>query len=161
MQHLIKLNKSVPNDPWQVFEASEEALPGNALLPVSIWKDTGHELQESSLEFGVFVQENETLEEITPFLSSIKVIAFKFAKFADGRAFTYARQLRDQLGFTGEIRAFGDFMPDQVAYLERCGFDAFAMRTEAEVTTALSIKGLISETYQTDSLESKPLYRRR
>ena len=33
--------------------------------------------------------------------------------------------LRTRLGFTGEIRAVGDFLYDQLAFMHRVGFDAF------------------------------------
>jgi uncharacterized protein (DUF934 family) len=162
MQHLIKGNESVTNDEWQIFDASDnQGLPGHALLPISIWKDTGDELLESSIPFGVCIQENEDITEILPFLEKLDVIAFNFPKFADGRAFTYARQLRDQFKFEGEIRAIGDILPDQVNYLQRCGFDAFAMRTEAEVETALAVKDHFSVQYQSDTQVTEPLYRRR
>lgn len=162
MQHLIKQNQLVENDPWQLYQAEDtQGLPGHALLPISFWAETGGELAESSLPFGAFVAENEGIDALIPHLENIDIIAIAFPKFADGRGFTYARQLRIQHGFKGEVRAYGDIMPDQFAYLERCGFDAFAMRTEQQASTALKIKGLISETYQSDILEPQPLYRRR
>ena len=49
----------------------------------------------------------------------------EFPKFRDGRGFSWARMLRTRLGFTGEVRAVGDFLYDQIAYLHRIGFDAF------------------------------------
>ena len=33
--------------------------------------------------------------------------------------------LRTRLGFTGEIRAVGDFLYDQITYQHRVGFDAW------------------------------------
>ncbi|MEJ2064619.1 MAG: DUF934 domain-containing protein [Reinekea sp.] len=134
MQHLIKDGQRVKNDPWLIYEAeSTQGLPGNALMPLSIWSESGTELEQSSLPFGVVIRENEEIDTLLPYLNTIKVIAFEFAKFTDGRAFTQARQLRLQHGFKGEIRACGDFMPDQMFYMERCGFDAFAVRKESEL----------------------------
>ena len=53
------------------------------------------------------------------------LIELEFPKFRDGRAFSWARLLRTRLGFTGEIRAVGDFLYDQVNYQRRVGFDAW------------------------------------
>jgi len=162
MQNLIKGGQLIENDPWQIFEAQDaQGLPGSALLPVSIWKETGMELLESVLDFGVYIQENENIDELAPYLKKMKVIAFQFGKFADGRAYTYARQLRDQLGYENEIRAVGDFMPDQVNYLQRCGFNAFACRNAEEAVTALAIKDSLPAKYQSDTIEPAPRYRRR
>ena len=48
----------------------------------------------------------------------------------DGRAFSYAILLRDRYGFTGELRAIGDVLIDEIPLMLRCGFTAF------EVTNA-------------------------
>ncbi len=162
MQHLIKDGQIIKDDPWQLFESTDaQGLPGNALLPVRIWTDFGHELAESSLPFGAYVCEDDDYTELLPFLANLQIIAFKFSKFADGRMFTFARLLRMQHKFKGEIRAIGDFLPDQINYLQRCGFNAFSCRTENEMQTALSIKDHFTEQYQSDTRLIEPLFRRR
>ena len=55
----------------------------------------------------------------------LSLVALEFPKFRDGRAFSWARMLRTRLGFTGEIRAVGDFLYDQINYQHRVGFDAW------------------------------------
>ena len=162
MQHLIKDDQRVDDDLWQTYDASDsQGLPGHALLPVSFWEKSGEELIDSALAFGVVIRENEDIDAILPYLKHIQVVTFEFAKFVDGRAFTYARQLRLNHGYKGEIRASGAFLPDQLNYMLRCGFNAFAMRSDAERETALKIKDAFSEQYQADTLVAEPLYRRR
>lgn len=161
MQHLIKNNELQSTDPWTVVD--DDALielPDHALLPVSTWKTLNSEVKDRSNTLGIVIQD-EDLSEILPDLNRFDVVAFKFSKFADGRAFTYARQLRVASNYQGEIRAMGDFMPDQVNYLTRCGFNAFAMRTAEEVDVALATKDAFSHAYQPDALEPRPLFRRR
>ena len=63
-------------------------------------------------------------------------MALAFAKFADGRAFSYARLLRDRYGFRGELRAIGDVLIDEIPLMLRCGFDSF------DVTNASTLKAL-------------------
>ena len=41
-----------------------------------------------------------------------------------GRAYSYARMLRDRFGFKGEVRAVGGVLRDQFFYMSRVGFDA-------------------------------------
>lgn len=162
MQHLIKHGQRVDNDDWTVFDVSDDtALPEFALLPVSFWHSHGSEMADTQLRLGAFVSENEDIDDLLPHLGKLTVVAFRFGKFADGRAFSYARQLRSEHGFEGEIRAFGDILPDQVNYLQRCGFDAFALRTAAEADTTLMVKDHIKLCYQSDALEANPLFRRR
>ena len=60
----------------------------------------------------------------------------KFAKFADGRAFSYAELLRERHGFKGELRATGDVLIDEIALMLRCGFTSF------EVVDANTLRAL-------------------
>ena len=53
------------------------------------------------------------------------MIAVTIPKYADGRAFSIARLLRERDGYQGEIRAVGDYIIDQVPFMRRVGIDAF------------------------------------
>jgi uncharacterized protein (DUF934 family) len=64
------------------------------------------------------------------------LVALKFDKFADGRAFSYAELLRERHGFTGELRATGEVLLDEIALMRRCGFTSF------EVTDANTLRAL-------------------
>ncbi|WP_343587785.1 DUF934 domain-containing protein, partial [Herbaspirillum sp.] len=68
--------------------------------------------------------------------------------------------LRARLGYTGELRAIGDVLRDQLFYMQRVGFDAFAVRADKNIHDA--VKGLtdFSEKYQTSWDEKNPLFRR-
>ncbi|WP_300420252.1 DUF934 domain-containing protein, partial [uncultured Hyphomonas sp.] len=54
----------------------------------------------------------------------IATIRIAFPAFGDGRGYSSARILREA-GYEGELRAVGDVLVDQLAYMRRCGFDAF------------------------------------
>ncbi|MCI5045444.1 MAG: DUF934 domain-containing protein [Aquisalinus sp.] len=64
------------------------------------------------------------------------IVILNFPTFKDGRAYTQARQLREQLGFKGDVRATGDIIRDQILYLVRCGFTSF------EVSPSTDVEGL-------------------
>jgi uncharacterized protein (DUF934 family) len=55
-------------------------------------------------------------------LDQLTLIRVAFPAFNDGRAFTIARRLRE-LGYTGQLLAFGPVIADQYAMLRRVGFD--------------------------------------
>jgi uncharacterized protein (DUF934 family) len=63
-------------------------------------------------------------------LSGVTVVELQFPKFADGRAFSQARLLRQRLGFAGDIRATGDVLIDQLQMLQRCGFTQAVLRAD-------------------------------
>ena len=58
-------------------------------------------------------------------LAQLSVVALAFPKFGDGRAYSSARLLRERFGFKGQVRAVGDVLREQAAFMVRCGFDAF------------------------------------
>ena len=79
---------------------------------------------------GVRLASNENPQVLKAHLPRLAVIVLEFPKFRDGRAFSWARMLRTRFGYKGEIRATGDFLPDQLAFMARTGFDAFEVRQD-------------------------------
>jgi len=75
--------------------------------------------------FGVRLKSGESPALLGDDVQRLSLIVLEFPKFRDGRAFSWARMLRTRLGFTGEIRASGDFLYDQLAFMVRVGIDAF------------------------------------
>lgn len=72
----------------------------------------------------VRVEPGDDSHELIPHLSRIELVEVNFPSFGDGRGYSAARILREA-GYTGELRAVGDVLVDQIAYMRRCGFDAF------------------------------------
>lgn len=75
---------------------------------------------------GVVLQSHETPMQLSSDdLQRLSLIVLMFPKFRDGRGFSWARMLRTRLGYTGEIRARGQFLRDQIFFMARCGIDSF------------------------------------
>jgi uncharacterized protein (DUF934 family) len=62
---------------------------------------------------------------LVPHLGRLRLIEVTFPKYRDGRGYSSARILREA-GFTGELRAAGDVLLDQIVFMRRVGFDSFA-----------------------------------
>ena len=73
----------------------------------------------------VRIEPGDDARALLPHLDRIKLVEVHFPVFGDGRGYSAARILREA-GYTGELRAVGDVLIDQLAYLRRCGFDSFA-----------------------------------
>lgn len=102
------------------------ALPeGPVLVSLARFKKDREALLARNTPVGVRLQSSENPELLGDDVNHFALIALEFPKFRDGRAFSWARMLRTRLGFTGEIRAVGDFLYDQVNYQHRVGFDAW------------------------------------
>ena len=93
-------------------------------------------------------------------LDELALVVINFPVFTDGRGFSYARELRER-GFKGELRASGNFIRDQLTYLQRCGFNAFKMADEEQLASALDSLADFSEAYQAAPDRPQPLFRRR
>ncbi len=73
----------------------------------------------------VRIDAGEDVRALAPHLGRLKLVEIAFPKFRDGRGYSSARILREA-GFTGEIRAAGDVLVDQIGFMRRVGFDSFA-----------------------------------
>src|ERR1700722_9403298 len=80
---------------------------------------------------GVLWPNDKRVAELKPWLGHLALIALVFPKFRDGRAYSQARQLRENLGFRGTLRATGDVLRDQFHFLVRAGFDSFDVKKPA------------------------------
>jgi uncharacterized protein (DUF934 family) len=165
MREIIK-NRTVVSDDWNVLRLNEGETPegievpaGKVIVPLTVWKAQREKLQGRA-DLGVWLASSERAEDLKGDLDKFKVIAVDFPKFMDGRGYSIAYNLRARLGYTGELRAVGDVLRDQLFYMHRVGFDAFAVRADKNIHDAL--KGLtdFSETYQSSWDQKNPLFRR-
>lgn len=160
MQNLIKDGQH-HDDPWVYIEA-DASVPaeGPVILPLAYYRAQKSEWDMADRDVGVWLNDEEMAEGVTDSLDNLALIALRFPKFVDGRGFSKARLLRERYAYSGEIRAIGDFLPDQVFYMGRCGINAFACRTDDEASTALALLAPFSECYQ-GGTDSTPLFERR
>jgi len=133
---------------------------GTVLTPKEYWLENSEQLAGKD-NIGIWLDSDEGPEELSPHIEKLSLIAINFPKFADGRGYSYARILRDRLGFKGELRAIGDIMHDQMFYLKRCGFNSFAVREDKNAEVVITGLNDFSECYQAATVQDKPLFRRR
>ena len=93
-------------------------------------------------------------------LAGVDRIDLSFPKFTDGRAFSQAFLLRRRLDFKGEIRATGDVLVDQLAQMERSGFDVAVLRADQDIDVARRVlaayPGYGVGKYQGDAVDIRP-----
>ena len=161
MAQLLK-DYQVVEDHWTVVDEQAESLPcGDILLSVSQWQQFASQLEQRSGEVGVWFEGNAEIEEIVESLLDLPLIAIKFPKFVDGRGFSLARLLRERYQYTGELRAIGGIIRDQLYLLRRCGFNAFQFADNVDLSEAAKSLDDFSEAYQVATDQTVPLFRRR
>ena len=160
MPNIIKQGQIV-EDSWYVWRDSE-ALPDrdHVIVPLSLWQSNRDALLAAG-PVAVFLASDESPKALSDEdLEKAAFIAIDFPKFMDGRGFSYARELREQRHYEGEIRAIGDFIRDQLFYMKRCGFSSYALPSD-ELEAALASFNDFSECYQPSTDQVQPLFRRR
>ena len=128
--------------------AQSAKLPGAVIVALETWRHHKTDLLSRGTPVGVRLGADDDLDEIADDLDSIALVALEFGSFTEGRAYTYARKLRERHGYRGEIRAVGDVSRDRLAFMERCGFNAYELRPDCELQDALKAFGEISNFYQ-------------
>lgn len=88
----------------------------------------------------VRIEPGDDARALLPLLSRLRLIEITFPKFRDGRGYSAARILREA-GYSGELRAAGDVLVDQIHFMRRVGFDSIAPAKpldEDDVSAALA-----------------------
>jgi len=165
MRNIIK-DRAIVSDDWELLKLAEGetaetvAIPeGKVIVPLAVWQARRDSLKARG-NAAVWLASDERPEALKEDIASLPLIAVDFPKFADGRGYSIAYNLRARLGYTGELRAIGDVLRDQLFYMQRVGFNAFATRPDRSIEDAL--KGLtdFSEAYQASWDQKMPLFRR-
>lgn len=154
---LIKNGAFVAKDEWTNL-GDEDALPAQGPVVVSLqrWQKEHNALIARGAKLGVRLKSGESPELIVDDLDKLSLVALEFPVYRNGRAFSYARLLRERYGFTGEVRAVGAVLRDQFYFLVRCGFDALEVRDNITPEIWRESIGTFTNPYQpaTDTRDS-------
>jgi uncharacterized protein (DUF934 family) len=168
MAQLIKDNV-VAVDTWKTLEIGEGETPGTVALPtgevifpLAVWQARKSEIISCHKRIGLLLKGDDRVEDVAPDLDYFVVIAIDFPKFVDGRGYSTASLLRQRYHYEGELRAVGDVLHDQLFFLKRVGFDAYALKSEKNAVYAIENGfSTFSDTYQASTDQSQPRFRRR
>jgi uncharacterized protein (DUF934 family) len=130
---LIKQGELIADTFLDVSRADEIPAAGSVIVSLPQWQAGKSALAARSEPFGLRLCSNESPEQVADDVERFAVIALEFPAFRDGRAYSYARILRERYGFAGELRAVGDVLMEQLHFMLRVGFDAFELGGEDPV----------------------------
>lgn len=155
---------AVVADEWKLIPAAEDTatavLPtGKVIVPLKVWLALPGTAQRGPI--GVWLDGHDDASLLADSINQIAVIAVNFPKFADGRGYSTATLLRTRYGFTGELRAIGDVLRDQLFYMQRVGFNAFAVRADKDIHDAVKALKDFTVAYQGSVDRPLPLFRHR
>lgn len=165
MPRIIQLVNDQPqivDDDWTVVRepgALTVDLGASTVLPLATLIEMNEDA--ASRIKAAWISPDDDFEKDIPRLFSLDMIAVDFPTFRDGRGYSIAKLLRTRYGWKRELRAIGDVLRDQLNYMRRCGFDAFAVRADKDIEAALKSFSFYTVTYQGSVNDPMPLFRRR
>jgi len=149
---------------WQIWSGSQDegGLPDlehgahKVLVPFTWWITHHHEAdviaKAKDGQIGVWFATDDDILKHADIVEAGKtvwpLVAAHFPIFRDGRSFSTAALLRSRFAWSGEIRAIGDVLIDQLLQGARVGFDSFALRPDQNLDVALKQFDLYSVTTQ-------------
>lgn len=108
----------------------------------------------------VRLEPDDDARALIPFLDRLTLIEVAFPKFRDGRGYSSARILREA-GYKGELRAQGDVLVDQIAFMRRCGFDSFAPEASLNPDAVKRALSTYDHVYQNAADSAVPIWKLR
>lgn len=128
------------------------------LLAFADWQALDASARRNS---GVIVPNDTGIEILEAALLELPLIALRFPKWTDGRAYSQARLLRSRYRYTGELRATGEVLVDMLPLLARTGFSQVQLRVDQNVEVARSALGFFAGHYQGDVRQPQPWFIRK
>lgn len=177
MAKIIQLEGGKPvivEDNWTVLRAAEgekqvsdEQVAAAAqsqdyvLFPLTVWQSNEELLSgRDAARTGVWLAPEDEPADAAPYFNRVALVAVDFPVFRDGRGFSSAYLLRQRYGWKGQLRAIGDVLRDQLNFMKRCGFDAYAVRADKNIEDAIKGFSEFTVAYQSSVDEPLPLFRR-
>lgn len=108
----------------------------------------------------VRIEPGEDARDLLPMLDRISLVEVNFPAFGDGRGYSAARILREA-GYTGELRAVGDVLVDQLVAMRRCGFDSFQPDHPLDQTVVDAALARYDDVYQKSIEGRAPIWAKR
>jgi uncharacterized protein (DUF934 family) len=99
---------------------------------------------QTSNAVAVRLMPGDDARALVPLLGQMELIEVAFPAYTDGRGYSAAAILREA-GYTGELRAVGDVLIDQLSHYHRVGFDAFL--PDRPIARAVVLKAITTWPY--------------
>lgn len=118
-------------DPFRAWaEGDDPATVRYTHVPLPVFLANREAILANPHPLGLLVSPGDKIEDAAADLGRFASIAIAFPAFTDGRGYTTARLLTERYGYSGEVRAVGDVLADQIGLMRRCGINAFVVTHE-------------------------------
>jgi uncharacterized protein (DUF934 family) len=160
MPRRLLLDGRIVDDEWSYVAGTEGDAPAAPILTLAQWREQRETWVARGGRLGLALLPTDRVEQLSADLRFFSLIACGFSGPSDGRGYSQARMLREQLKFAGELRATGYVRRDQLFFLARCGFNSFEL-AETDLEHAATALSTFSAAYQPSNDAGLPLKLRR
>ena len=143
--------------------ADDAALPaGPVTVSAERWRRERPQLVERNAPIGIRLAPEDDPALLKDDIARFDLICLHFGSFADGRPYSQARLLRERFGYRGELRAEGQVLRDQFAFLHRCGINGMQLTKASDAAAWEEALTEIKVRYQPagDTGPTAAMYRR-
>ena len=155
-------NGAVVDDVWAFVEDGHELSPGGCFtVSMSRFLSEHDVLLGRNEAIGVRLQPSDDPALLADHLDRLHLIEVAFPKYTDGRGYSIANLLRRQLGYSGELRAVGQVLRDQLNFMVRTGFDAVLLDGDDAEDAYRDATAYFSEVYQASADQRETVFDKR
>lgn len=108
----------------------------------------------------VWLDGDSDFDQLKPKLPELNLIAIHFKAFTDGRGYSLAFRIRNELDYKGDLLACGDVLLDQLSFMKRVGFNQFWLREDQPIEQALLRFNDFKDPYQQSVTPDNALFER-
>ena len=150
MRRILRQRELVEDD-WHYLGEEGTSADGDAslIIPFAEFRTNGDKWRAYQGRLGVRLTPPDAVEELTADLARLQLVAVEFPGPGEGRGYSQARLLRTRLHFTGELRAVGAAVKqDLIFIMARCGFEAFELAPGQKIEEVLNTFERYTVAYQ-------------
>jgi uncharacterized protein (DUF934 family) len=136
------------NNTWKYIADDQELITGDITVSFKRWQIQKSDCLAHSGRIGIRLNSTDAIETLAQDLTQLALIELEFGFFGDGRLFSQAKLLRQRFNYSGEIRAVGNYLIDQIFYLSKVGINAFQIQQPDQLNLALTALDDFSVSYQ-------------
>ncbi len=118
-------------DPWEHLAAGDAPGGRDFTVGAARWLEERREIvahvERTGRRVGVRLAIESDPASLADDIGRFALIVIEVPSSADGRFFSIAARVREHLGYRGELRVTGEVAPDQLAFMRRCGINAFEL----------------------------------
>ena len=145
-------------DIWTLLDETQVVpAQGAVMIDLERWQVERADLMGRNAPLGLRLLPGQSPDAIKQDVGQFAMIAIEFPAFTDGRGYSYARLLRERYGYTGELRAMGQVLRDQLKYMARVGFDTFEVDARITPEVFAAEMKTFSNVYQPSSDDAETI----